>query len=119
MPSRTKQPESEEEQREQEEQAAKDAEEKESDQREAVAPQAGGTPGGASESQQIGRKQSGPESLPGSQEAELPEYDPETARGVNVIPVGEQNNPGLRYDDDAAGKESDPQDEPPDDEPQK
>jgi hypothetical protein len=95
------------------EQAEKDAEEKESAQREGVAPQAGGTPGGGSESQQIGRKQSGPESLPGSQETELPEYDPETARGVNVIPVGEQNNPGLRYDDDAAGKESDPQDEPP------
>jgi hypothetical protein len=107
MPQRNK-PESEEEQREQEKQAAQDAEEKEEAQR-GTAPQAGGTAGGASESQQVQEKQAAPASLPGSTEAELPEYDVVTARGVN--PIYSDVNPGERYDDDLAGKPEDGQDE--------
>jgi hypothetical protein len=113
MPQRNK-PESEKEQREQEKQAQKDAEEKEEAQS-GTAPQAGGTAGGASESQQVQEKQAAPASLPGSTEAELPEYDVVTASGVNPIPVGANVNPSARYDDDLAGKPEDGQDEVDDD----
>lgn len=102
---RRRPPESEEEQREQEEQAQKDAREKEEAQREGVAPQAGGTPGGGSESQQIQQKQQDPESLGGDGEPEIPDYDVETARGV--YPAQVVANPGEFYDDDAAGKPED------------
>jgi hypothetical protein len=108
MPQARNKPESEKEQREQEKRAQKDAEEKEEAQS-GTAPQAGGTAGGASESQQVQEKQAAPASLPGSTEAELPEYDVVTARGVNPIPS--DVNPGERYDDDLAGRSEDGQDE--------
>jgi hypothetical protein len=117
MPQARNKPESEKEQREQEkqeEQAQRDAEEKEEAQR-GTAPQAGGTAGGASESQQVQEKQAPPASLPGSTEAELPEYDVVTASGVNPIQSGATTNPGDRYDDDLAGKPEDGQDEVDDD----
>lgn len=68
---------------------------------------AGGTPGGASESQQPPETQSGPASVNEGGEGvgskrELPDLDPETQAGVTPRSATAVN-PGDSYDDDAAG----------------
>lgn len=59
---------------------------------------AGGTPGGASESQQPTRERT----LPGTGTPELPELDATTALGVRPLPAVPRN-PAAEYDDSAKG----------------
>lgn len=87
------------------EESAPAAEEKQADLANQEGNYAGGTPGGASESQQPDSKQS---TLPGSN-VELPDLDPETARAVTPL-AATPVNPGDSYDDDARGKPEDAED---------
>lgn len=76
---------------------------------------AGGTAGGASESQQPEETQSGPASVDEGGEGvgskrEVPELDSATAAGVNPLPATAVD-PALSYDDSAAGFPVDEEDD--------